>query len=595
MTSPVGLHRVIEPVGVLPQAATRLDNKPRNRARRGAHPGGAPQPRRGQLPPARHQSTTATGTRFRAEVLGDHRGARQDAEPVTGSGGMLIGTVRRGRPRLAARPGGGRPGGHPGVADADPAVHRRRPGPLGRPQRSRSRPTATRSCSPGPSRPSPTDLDPELSLAVLDVCGAPALTARIVSKYPDARVAVIGGAGKSGSLVAGRGQAGRRACAPSGSSRCSTRPTGCATWPSPTRSPSPTPATRSPWPRRSPRRSASRPTSPSSASTCRLRARLDPGHRERRHGHLLLDGHLVRRGGTRRGGPRRRRYHDRRQRLRARPRRVRDEPAARRTPGCASSSTPGWPRNADTRPTLSSWTPQTTVYRGGDVNSAAVPRATALAVAGDRITWIGEDADAPAADVTVDLDGALVTPGFVDAHVHTTDTGIGLLGLDLSGTRSARDVLDALEAHAARQPADAIIVGHGWDESAWARKTPPSVGELDRAGGGRQVYLSQVSCTRPWCPAPCWPRPRRPPPAGRRPAGCAATPTTWSAGSPWARSAPPSATWPSGGAAPRGRRSASPACTSAAAPAPATSATSPASWRSAARTASRTCTATGAS
>jgi L-erythro-3,5-diaminohexanoate dehydrogenase len=48
------------------------------------------------------------------------------------------------------------------------------------------------------------DLDPALSLSVMDVCGAPALTARVVEEYA-ARgaaptVAVIGGAGKSGSL-----------------------------------------------------------------------------------------------------------------------------------------------------------------------------------------------------------------------------------------------------------------------------------------------------------------------------------------------------------------------------------------------------------
>ncbi len=46
----------------------------------------------------------------------------------------------------------------------------------------------------------PDDLAPELSLAVMDVCGAPALTARIVEQYDAPTVAVIGGAGKSGSL-----------------------------------------------------------------------------------------------------------------------------------------------------------------------------------------------------------------------------------------------------------------------------------------------------------------------------------------------------------------------------------------------------------
>jgi L-erythro-3,5-diaminohexanoate dehydrogenase len=50
----------------------------------------------------------------------------------------------------------------------------------------------------------PDDLAPELSLAVMDVCGAPALTARVVAGYVDKGikpvVSVIGGAGKSGSL-----------------------------------------------------------------------------------------------------------------------------------------------------------------------------------------------------------------------------------------------------------------------------------------------------------------------------------------------------------------------------------------------------------
>src|SRR5262249_13918973 len=46
----------------------------------------------------------------------------------------------------------------------------------------------------------PDDLATALSLAVLDVCGAPALTARVVGQYEQPSVVVIGGAGKSGSL-----------------------------------------------------------------------------------------------------------------------------------------------------------------------------------------------------------------------------------------------------------------------------------------------------------------------------------------------------------------------------------------------------------
>jgi L-erythro-3,5-diaminohexanoate dehydrogenase len=50
----------------------------------------------------------------------------------------------------------------------------------------------------------PDDLPAALSLAVMDVCGAPALTARVVGQYagaaPGPAVVVVGGAGKSGSL-----------------------------------------------------------------------------------------------------------------------------------------------------------------------------------------------------------------------------------------------------------------------------------------------------------------------------------------------------------------------------------------------------------
>ncbi|WP_433089670.1 amidohydrolase [Dactylosporangium sp. CA-052675] len=134
-----------------------------------------------------------------------------------------------------------------------------------------------------------------------------------------------------------------------------------------------------------------------------------------------------------------------------------------------------------------------TLYRGGRVHTPADPSATALLTDGDRIAWLGPDADAPAgADRVVDLAGALVTPAFVDAHVHITATGLTLQGLDLTGARSAGDVLDAVAAHAAALPVDAVVIGHGWDESGWADQRTPSAGELDRAGGGRAVYLSRT-------------------------------------------------------------------------------------------------------
>jgi predicted amidohydrolase YtcJ len=143
----------------------------------------------------------------------------------------------------------------------------------------------------------------------------------------------------------------------------------------------------------------------------------------------------------------------------------------------------------------------TILYRGGRVHSPADPHASALLVRGDTVGWVGPDAEAPTADRVVDLGGGLVTPAFVDAHVHVTDTGLTATGLDLSGTRSAADLLDAVSAAAAGLPHDAVLLGHGWDESTWAgaEPTPPDAAALDRAAGGRRAYLSQASIHSALC------------------------------------------------------------------------------------------------
>lgn len=134
-----------------------------------------------------------------------------------------------------------------------------------------------------------------------------------------------------------------------------------------------------------------------------------------------------------------------------------------------------------------------TLYRGGVLHCPAEPSATALLVRDGRIVWLGVDADAPPADRVVGLDGALVTPAFVDAHVHATDTGLALSGLDLSAVRSAGELLDAVAGFAAGLPADAVVLGHGWDESTWPVRELPDAAAVDRAAAGRRVYLSQAS------------------------------------------------------------------------------------------------------
>ncbi|QTU60788.1 amidohydrolase [Streptomyces scabiei] len=139
---------------------------------------------------------------------------------------------------------------------------------------------------------------------------------------------------------------------------------------------------------------------------------------------------------------------------------------------------------------------KTVLLRGGEVHSPADPFATAMVVEHGQVAWVGSEgaADAFGADVdeVIDLEGALVTPAFTDAHVHTTATGLALTGLDLSAAPTLDAALVLVREFTAARPADRVLLGHGWDAARWPGGRPPTRAELDEATGGRPLYLSRI-------------------------------------------------------------------------------------------------------
>jgi predicted amidohydrolase YtcJ len=140
--------------------------------------------------------------------------------------------------------------------------------------------------------------------------------------------------------------------------------------------------------------------------------------------------------------------------------------------------------------------PPRVLFTNGLIHTPNDPGATALLVEGDRIGWIGHEgaalAQADGVDRVIDLAGRLVTPAFVDAHVHLTSTGMRLSGLDLVRCRSAVDVVAAVAEFCRDLPGGDIVLGHGWDETTWSDPTLPSREAIDRAAGGIAVYLTRV-------------------------------------------------------------------------------------------------------
>ena len=117
--------------------------------------------------------------------------------------------------------------------------------------------------------------------------------------------------------------------------------------------------------------------------------------------------------------------------------------------------------------------------------------ARAVLVRGKRVVWVGDDPQSsPPHAHRLDLDGCVLTPSFVDAHVHLTPTGITMRGLDLSGVTSGAELLRALRTYA-DQHTGRVIWGHGYDPHAFPDDLP-GPRALSEAALGRAVYLSRV-------------------------------------------------------------------------------------------------------
>lgn len=207
--SAVGLHRVLEPRDErgapmsLPQAAARIDARPElwpGEVRIDIDTLNLDAASFRQL----HDKHAGDGAAIRAEVLEIVRDRGKMQNPVTGSGGMLIGTV--------AEVGAESPLGlHVGERVATLVSLSLTPLCLtddlvdwdGGSERVPARGHAVLFSRSIAAR-LPDDLAPEMALMVMDVCGAPALVARVVAEYASRgsapTVCVLGGAGKSGSL-----------------------------------------------------------------------------------------------------------------------------------------------------------------------------------------------------------------------------------------------------------------------------------------------------------------------------------------------------------------------------------------------------------
>jgi len=138
------------------------------------------------------------------------------------------------------------------------------------------------------------------------------------------------------------------------------------------------------------------------------------------------------------------------------------------------------------------------VLRNGRIRTMepSRPLAAAVAIQGDRVVAVGGEMEiVPLAGPNtrvVNLHGATVVPGIVDAHNHLLSTGRMLGQVQLYECRTIAEIQARVAERATTLPPGTWVVGRGWDESLLAERRHPTRHDLDAVAPDHPVLLHRV-------------------------------------------------------------------------------------------------------
>jgi len=142
----------------------------------------------------------------------------------------------------------------------------------------------------------------------------------------------------------------------------------------------------------------------------------------------------------------------------------------------------------------SSLAPQIILYNGIlATQSIAYPHGQAVAVGNGKILALGRDEDvlnlAGPDTERINLDGRLVTPGFIDTHIHFYEWALNRQGIKLDDLTSLEELLTRVQKAADSRLPGQWIIGQGWNETDWAEQRIPTRETLDRVAPEHPVLL----------------------------------------------------------------------------------------------------------
>ena len=120
------------------------------------------------------------------------------------------------------------------------------------------------------------------------------------------------------------------------------------------------------------------------------------------------------------------------------------------------------------------------------------PMAEAIVLKGNQILYVGKQYENYLGSTTesIDVQGKMIVPGFIDNHVHFLSGGYNLTGVALRKAKTKNEFILLLQAYCRQYKDNRWILGGDWDHEAWGGELPDKKW-IDSVTGDHPVFVSR--------------------------------------------------------------------------------------------------------
>jgi predicted amidohydrolase YtcJ len=126
------------------------------------------------------------------------------------------------------------------------------------------------------------------------------------------------------------------------------------------------------------------------------------------------------------------------------------------------------------------------IWTGDTANASA----TAIAIKGNQIVYVGTDPSLVHAKEQIDLNGKMLVPGFIDNHTHFLSGGYNLTSVHLKEAKTKTEFIETIKKYCQNLPGDSWILGGDWNNDAWGGELP-NKSWIDSVTGNHPLAISR--------------------------------------------------------------------------------------------------------